>query len=138
MEFNLSNCATSSASSATATLVVDPPAPRGRPPPKVYGDEFFEDLAHFLPHLDVVQLSAASPMATENYRAWELIAEVAPDLPVQVVTNALQWNKRSRPSSRRCGSPTFSIDGITAETSTRPSDSAPTTTPSPQRRPLAA
>ncbi|HMQ24840.1 MAG TPA: SPASM domain-containing protein [Acidimicrobiales bacterium] len=90
-----------------------------RPPlPKVYGDEFFDDLTHFLPHLDVVQFAGGEPfMASENYRAWELIAEVAPDLEVQVVTNATQWNKRVEAILEKVRiAPTFSIYGITAET----------------------
>jgi len=90
-----------------------------RPPlPKAYGDEFFEDLAHFLPNLRAVQFAGGEPfMASENYRAWELIAELAPELEVLVVTNATQWNKRVEAILEKVRiAPTFSIDGITAET----------------------
>lgn len=120
MEFNLSNSCNLQCIQCNGDLSSSIRLHReGRAPlPKVYGDEFFEDLALFLPHLDVVQFAGGEPfMAPENYRAWELIAEVAPDLPVQVVTNATQWNKRVEAILEKLRiSPTFSIDGITAET----------------------
>ena len=120
MEFNLSNSCNLQCIQCNGDLSSSIRLHReGRPPlPKVYGDEFFEDLTHFLPHLDVVQFAGGEPfMAPENFRAWELIADVAPDLPVQVVTNATQWNKRVEAILEKVRiAPTFSIDGITAET----------------------
>jgi MoaA/NifB/PqqE/SkfB family radical SAM enzyme len=85
---------------------------------KVYGEEFFEDLREFLPHLSTASFSGGEPfLAEENYRVWQLIAEVAPDLPVTVVTNATQWTPRVQEalSRIRC-SFRFSIDGATAAT----------------------
>ncbi|MCB1016152.1 MAG: radical SAM protein [Acidimicrobiales bacterium] len=84
------------------------------PLPAVYGDEFFEDLAEFLPHLHQVQFAGGEPfLGAENYRAWDLIADVAPDLPVTVVTNATQWGPRVESVLERLAVGfVFSLDGI--------------------------
>ncbi|MBL8778457.1 MAG: radical SAM protein [Acidimicrobiales bacterium] len=88
------------------------------PLPAVYGDEFFEDLTAFLPHLHQVQFAGGEPfLGAENFRAWDLIAEVAPELPVVVVTNATQWNDRvERALDQLAFSFVFSLDGVKEET----------------------
>ncbi len=120
MEFNLSNSCNLQCIQCNGDLSSSIRIHReGRPPlPKVYGDEFFEDLATFLPHLHTVQFAGGEPfLGPENFRAWDLIAEVAPDLEVQVVTNATQWNKRVEAVLEKVRiAPTFSLDGITAAT----------------------
>ena len=120
MEFNLSNACNLQCIQCNGDLSSSIRIHREkRPPlPKVYGDEFFDDLAPFLTHLHTVQFAGGEPfMASENYRVWELIAEVAPDLEVQVVTNATQWNKRVEAILEKVRiAPTFSIDGVTAAT----------------------
>lgn len=88
------------------------------PLPRIYGDEFFDDLARFIPHLAEAQFAGGEPfLARENFRVWDLIAELNPDLRCTVVTNATQWNDRIEQVGRtlRMGY-TFSIDGITRET----------------------
>ena len=120
MEFNLSNSCNLQCIQCNGDLSSSIRLHREkRPPmPKVYGDEFFEDLARFLPHLHHVQFAGGEPfLGAENYRAWALIAEVAPDLEVQVVTNATQWNRRVETVLEQVRvAPTFSLDGITAAT----------------------
>ncbi|MBL8778804.1 MAG: SPASM domain-containing protein [Acidimicrobiales bacterium] len=120
MEFNLSNSCNLQCIQCNGDLSSSIRIHReGRAPlPKVYGDEFFEDLALFLPHLRTVQFAGGEPfLGPENFRAWDLIAEVAPDLVVQVVTNATQWNKRVEAVLEKVRvAPTFSLDGITATT----------------------
>lgn len=91
----------------------------GRPPlPKVYGDTFFEDLIPFLPHLDRIMFAGGEPfLGAENYRVWELIAEHAPHIDCQVVTNATLWTPRIESLLDRLRfSFVFSLDGITAST----------------------
>ena len=120
MEFNLSNTCNLQCLQCNGDLSSSIRIHREkRPPlPKVYDDQFFDDLVPFLPHLGRVQFAGGEPfMAAENYRVWELLAELAPQLEVQVVTNATQWNKRVEAILEKVRfAPTFSLDGITAET----------------------
>jgi len=89
----------------------------GRAPlPEVYGDEFFDDLREFVPHLESASFSGGEPfLAEENFRVWDLIAELKPDLPVTIVTNASQFTPRVQAvlERLRC-SFRLSIDGATA------------------------
>lgn len=63
--------------------------------PRVYGDQFLADLRLFLPHLRHANFAGGEPfLGPENYKVWDLIAEVAPDLPCTINTNATQWNAR--------------------------------------------
>ena len=68
----------------------------GRPAlPKVYGEEFFEDLAEFLPHLAHVSFTGGEPFLVPEYpRIWEMLAEVNPDVRAMFTTNGTQWNDR--------------------------------------------
>ena len=120
MEFNLSNSCNLQCIQCNGDLSSSIRIHREkRPPlPEVYGDEFFEDLALFLPHLRQAQFAGGEPfLGAENFRAWDLIAEVAPHVRCQVVTNATQWNKRVEAVLERLPfSFCFSIDGITADT----------------------
>ena len=120
MEFNLSNTCNLQCVQCFGDLSSSIRIHREkRPPlPKVYGDEFFEDLEHFLPHLRHAQFAGGEPfLASENYRAWDLIVAQAPHVEVQVVTNATQWNKRVEGVLDRLAmSVCFSIDGITKPT----------------------
>lgn len=90
-----------------------------RPPLEpAYGDEFFEDVRAFLPHLHHASFEGGEPfLGAENYRMWELMSEVAPDLLCTVCTNATTWNRRVEKaiSSVRMGF-IFSLDGITPGT----------------------
>ena len=120
MEFTLSincnlQCAQCSGELSSAIRVHR----EGRAPlPKAYGDEFFEDIREFVPHLRSASFSGGEPfLAEENFRVWEIIAELAPDLPVTIVTNATQWTPRVEQllSRLRC-SFRLSIDGASAAT----------------------
>ena len=91
---------------------------RRQPLAPSYDDRFFEDIRAFLPHALEARFAGGEPfMASENYRVWAAVAEVAPDLPCMVITNATQWNPRVEAAARsvRMGF-VFSIDGITAAT----------------------
>jgi MoaA/NifB/PqqE/SkfB family radical SAM enzyme len=120
MEFNLSNVCNLQCIQCNGDLSSSIRIHReGRPPlPKVYGDEFFADLALFLPHLEQAQFAGGEPfMAPENFRVWDLIADTAPQVACTVVTNATQWNSRVEAVLERVPmSFCFSIDGITEAT----------------------
>lgn len=63
--------------------------------PTVYADEFFDDLRAFIPHLRAASFAGGEPfLGEENFRVWDLIAELAPSLPCTVITNATQWSGR--------------------------------------------
>lgn len=88
------------------------------PLPKVYDDSFFEDLRSFIPHLKEAQFAGGEPLlASENFRVWDMIEELAPGLPCTVVTNATQWTPRIERlfETHRMGF-AFSIDGATKAT----------------------
>jgi MoaA/NifB/PqqE/SkfB family radical SAM enzyme len=90
-----------------------------RPPlAPAYGDEFFEDVREFLPHVHHASFEGGEPfLGTENFRMWDLISAVAPDLLCTVCTNATTWNSRvERAISTVRMNFIFSLDGITPDT----------------------
>ena len=119
-EFNLSNACNLQCIQCNGDLSSAIRVKReGRAPlAKRYDDAFFDDLAEFLPHLARAQFAGGEPfLAAENYRVWELLADVAPGCEVIVVTNATQWNRRIEDILERVPmSFCFSVDGITKET----------------------
>ncbi len=86
--------------------------------PAAYGERFFADLEHFVPHLTEAQFAGGEPFfARENFRVWEMITRLNPELPCIVITNATQWNERiDRVTSEVRMGFTFSIDALTAPT----------------------
>ncbi|MFM7068363.1 MAG: radical SAM protein [Actinomycetes bacterium] len=80
-----------------------------------YGEQFFDDLRAFIPHLDGALFAGGEPfLANENYRVWDLLTEMRPDLPCTVTTNATQWNDRVRDVLGRLRfSFVVSIDSVT-------------------------
>lgn len=120
MEFNLSNACNLQCLQCNGDLSSSIRIHREHRAPlaPAYGDAFFEDLAAFLPHLHAAQFAGGEPfLGAENFRAWELVAELAPDLPITVVTNATQWNRRVEQVLERLAvSFVFSLDGVTEAT----------------------
>lgn len=91
----------------------------GRPPlPEVYGEDFFEELADFLPHLRQVNLLGGEPfLGREPLRVLSMLAELQHPPSVAVTTNGTQWSPRiERICDRLPMSFVLSLDGITAET----------------------
>jgi MoaA/NifB/PqqE/SkfB family radical SAM enzyme len=68
----------------------------GLPPlPKVYDDDFFEDLRPFLPHLTRVKFLGGEPfLAAETLRVMEMLVEVGSTARCHVTTNGTQWTPR--------------------------------------------
>lgn len=67
-----------------------------RPPlPKVYGDEFFDDLRAFVPHLRRVKILGGEPfLAAETLRVLDILVEMGADVRCHVTTNGTQWTPR--------------------------------------------
>ena len=89
-----------------------------RPEPKAYGDEVFEDLAEFVPHLQGASFVGGEPfLGAENFRAWDLFAELNPRAEIGITTNGTQWGPRvEQVLDQLSPGITVSIDGMTAET----------------------
>lgn len=88
------------------------------PLPRVYGDRFFEELAEFLPHLEVVKFLGGEPfLGAEPLRVMEMLAEATPDVVVHVTTNGTQWSPRiERILDRLPAHIAVSLDGVSEET----------------------
>ncbi len=120
IEFNLSNACNLMCIQCDGTLSSSIRAHREHLPalPRVYGDAFFAELEHFIPHLAEAQFAGGEPfLGRENYRVWEMVERLNPDLPCTVVTNATQWNDRVERvgTTLRMGY-TFSLDAVTKAT----------------------
>ena len=68
----------------------------GRAPlPVVYDEAFFEDLAVFLPHVEVVKFLGGEPfLGAESLRVMEMLAELGTGVRAEVTTNGTQWSPR--------------------------------------------
>jgi MoaA/NifB/PqqE/SkfB family radical SAM enzyme len=91
----------------------------GLPPlPKVYNDQFFEDLRHFLPHLRFLNFLGGEPFLTqEAHRVWEMMIEGDLSIPCRVTTNGTLHNARiERVMNAVPMHITVSLDGVTKET----------------------
>ncbi|MFN8017409.1 MAG: radical SAM protein [Acidimicrobiales bacterium] len=89
------------------------------PPIKTsYDDRFFDDLRDLLPHVKALAFAGGEPfLIPEAIRTWELMAEVAPDVPATIITNGTYWSPRvERALEGITPNITVSIDGATAET----------------------
>lgn len=63
------------------------------PLPDHYGEEFFEDLRAFVPHLEEASFMGGEPFLVRgNFRIWDMVLELAPRMPVSVTTNLTRWN----------------------------------------------
>ena len=91
----------------------------GLPPlPKVYDDRFFDELADFLPHLEVVKFLGGEPfLGAEPLRVMEMLAASAPHVEVHVTTNGTQWSPRiERILERLRVHVVVSLDGVRQDT----------------------
>lgn len=120
IEFNLSNSCNLMCLQCDGFLSSSIRAHREHLPalPHVYGDAFFAELEQFIPHLVEAQFAGGEPfLGRENYRVWDLIERLNPELPCTVVTNATQWSKRiERIGTTLHMGYTFSLDAVTKST----------------------
>ena len=90
-----------------------------RPPlPKPYGDQFFEDLYEFLPHLEVARFIGGEPfLCNESYRVWDMLGELNLTPFCHVTTNGTTYNARVEAALAKLPMAiSLSIDGVTKET----------------------
>ncbi len=61
----------------------------------MYGDEFFDDLRQFLPHVERIKFLGGEPfLAAETLRVMELLVEMGLAPRCHVTTNGTQWSPR--------------------------------------------
>ncbi|MFN8017998.1 MAG: SPASM domain-containing protein [Acidimicrobiales bacterium] len=120
IEFNLSNTCNLMCIQCDGTLssMIRLHREKLPPTPKPYGDAFFAELEAFIPHLREAQFAGGEPfLAPENFRVWEMVERLNPELRCVVITNATQWNDKIERVGRTLNMGyTFSIDGMTAAT----------------------
>lgn len=87
------------------------------PLPRVYDDQFFDDLVPFLAHARDIQVAGGEPfLGAETLRLWDLIERHGTAATRSVVTNGTQWNARvERILEAVPMSIIVSIDGISRE-----------------------
>ena len=88
------------------------------PLPKVYGDEFFDELAGQFSNLRRIELYGGEPfLARESLRLLDLLVARAPHVAVSITTNGTIWNDRvERLLDALPISIMVSVDGCTKET----------------------
>jgi MoaA/NifB/PqqE/SkfB family radical SAM enzyme len=88
------------------------------PLPKVYGDQFFEDLKDFLPHLEMMKCLGGEPfLAHEMFRIWDMMIEQGLQTRCHINTNATTYNaKVERVLDKLPCTFQVSMDGITKKT----------------------
>src|SRR5262249_33725194 len=88
------------------------------PLPKLYTDQFFDDLRPFLPHLRQAKFLGGEPfLGQECFRIWDMILEDGLETQCHVTTNASQYNaKVERVLEALPVSVSVSVDGATKET----------------------
>ncbi len=65
------------------------------PKPSIYNNEFIEQLREFIPHLSYAKFYGGEPfLVDEYYKIWDLIAELNPNIKVEIQTNATIMNNR--------------------------------------------
>jgi MoaA/NifB/PqqE/SkfB family radical SAM enzyme len=65
------------------------------PLPKAYDDQFFEDLAEFLPHLQIAKFLGGEPfLARESLRILEMLADAGLRPDISITSNGTIWNDR--------------------------------------------
>lgn len=121
MEFNLANTCNLECVMCAGTLSSAIRARRDRLPPlpRSYGEEFFQDLRKYLPHLQKAQFLGGEPfLVQEQYRVWDMLIEDGIDhVACQITTNATRYNDRvERVLQNLPCQLTVSIDGITPQT----------------------
>lgn len=120
IDFNLSNACNLQCIQCSGDLSSAIRIHRERRPPLIspYDDAFFEDLRAFIPHLDGALFAGGEPfLAPENYRIWDMIAELQPSLMCTVTTNGTQWNERVEAVLDRLRfNIVISFDGVDAPT----------------------
>jgi MoaA/NifB/PqqE/SkfB family radical SAM enzyme len=120
IEFSISNTCNLECVMCTGEYSSSIRARRERLPPlpKPYGEQFFEDLRPFLPHLKLARFLGGEPfLAKEPLRIYEMMIEDGLEIPCHVTTNGTQYNEAvERILQHLPVSFAVSMDGVTKET----------------------
>ena len=120
MDFTMSNVCNLACVMCYGVLSSTIRARRDRLPPlpRVYGDQFFDDLRPFLSRLQHTTFMGGEPfLAVENFRVWDMMIEQRVTPRTHVITNGTQWNPRiERVLAALPMDISVSIDGTTPET----------------------
>jgi MoaA/NifB/PqqE/SkfB family radical SAM enzyme len=123
VEFALSNACNLQCVMCGGDLSSSIRAHRERLPPlrAAYGDEFFEQLDEFLPHLEVAVFIGGEPfLSREARRVWDRMIELDLRCEVHVTTNGTIWNDAVEHYVRALRmNVAVSIDGLSAEVNDR-------------------
>lgn len=120
MEFNLSNTCNLECVMCTGEFSSSIRSRREKLPalPRVYDDQFFNDLRKYIPHVRTSQFLGGEPfLINEHFKVWELMVELGNSEQVGILTNGTIYNKRVQwvLDNLPVGM-TMSMDGITKET----------------------
>ena len=87
------------------------------PIPQIFDESFVEQMKEFLPHLTELRINGGEPFAQKIVlELCEVIAEIAPDLHVNIATNGTVWNKRVQKILETCNIHlNISVDALTPE-----------------------
>ena len=97
IEFNLSNACNLQCVQCDGDLSSAIRAHREHRPPLAspYDEDFFAELVSFIPHLRWASFAGGEPFLAEaNYRVWEMVRRLNPDLEGTIVTNGTRWGTR--------------------------------------------
>jgi len=93
---------------------------RDRLPPLIspYDDSFVEQLKEFIPHLEELRFNGGEPFAQKIvYDICMIVAEIKPDLRINLATNGTVYNKQVQSILDRCNVHlNISIDSLEKET----------------------
>jgi MoaA/NifB/PqqE/SkfB family radical SAM enzyme len=83
-----------------------------------YGDQFFQDIRKYLPHVQLAKFLGGEPfMIQGNFRLWDMMIEDKLQTSCIITTNGTKWDaKVERVLDHLPVSIVFSIDGATRET----------------------
>jgi radical SAM protein with 4Fe4S-binding SPASM domain len=84
------------------------------PLPMVYDDSFVEQLKEFIPHLEEIRFNGGEPFAQKIvYDICMVVAELNPNLRINIATNGTVYNKQVRSILEKCNvSLNISIDSL--------------------------
>lgn len=119
LEFALSNTCNLACVMCTGEYSSVLRAKEGLPPiPSVYGDDFFSDLARYLPHTKSLSFLGGEPfLQKECHRIWDMLIEMDLGIPCDVTTNGSIYDERvERVLHRLPFNIAVSVDGVSKET----------------------
>ena len=90
----------------------------GLPPlPQIFNDTFIEQMREFIPHLDELRVNGGEPFAQKILLdLLDVVAEIKPDLKVNIATNGTVYNKRVQGILDKCNIHlNISIDSLIKE-----------------------